>query len=73
MRCCCACCSVSAAADAKSEHPHGRYLDQFVFGGKQCRQHNIATTDSSQASSSSSGMEIDPETGKDKYETDPVP
>lgn len=32
------------------------------------------TTDSSQAPSSSTpGMEIDPETGKDKYQTDPVP
>lgn len=31
------------------------------------------TTSSSQQPSSSSGMEIDPETGKDKYQTDPVP
>lgn len=31
------------------------------------------TSSSPQSSSPSSGMEIDPETGKDKYQTDPVP
>lgn len=40
---------------------------------KPASSESETTTSSKQPSSSTPGMEIDPETGKDKYQTDPVP